>query len=79
MNQLYKGIVTNLVGWFTKSIKDNYNWKQIAKKRGHTGELKLWQTSNLTQLDERFQNIPPFIGLKLFGHYSKVVQWSSNE
>ncbi len=67
------------MGWLTKSIKDNYNRKQIAKKREHTEELKLGQTSNLTQLDERFRNIPPFTGLKLFGHYSKVVQWSGNE
>ena len=51
----------------------------MAKKRGHTGELKLGQTSNLTQLDERFRNIPPFTGLKLFRHYSKVVQWTGNE
>ncbi len=74
LHQLYKEIVTNLVSWLTKSIKNNYNRKQIAKKRGHTGELKLRQISNLTQLDGRFRNIPPFTGLKLFGHYSKVVQ-----
>ena len=43
-------------------------------KKGHTGELKLGQTSNLIQLDERFRNIFPFIGLKLFRHYSKIVQ-----
>ncbi len=41
--------------------------------------MKLEQTSNLTQLEERFRNIPPFTGLKLFGHYSKVVPWSGNE
>ena len=45
----------------------------MDKKRGYTGELKLGQTSNLTQLDERFRNIPLFTGLKLFKHYSKVV------
>lgn len=31
------------------------------------------------QLNERFQNISVFIGLKLFQHYSKVVQWLGNE
>ena len=41
--------------------------------------MKLGQTSNLTQLDERFWNIPPFTGLKLFRHYSKVVEWTGNE
>ncbi len=79
MHQLYKEIVTNLVGWLTKSIKANYKPKQMVKKRGHTGELKLGQISNLTQLDERFWNILPFTGLKLFRYYSKVVQWSGNE
>ena len=73
LHQLYKGIVTNLVEWLTKSIKEKQKPTQMAKKRGHTGELKLGQTSNLTQLDERFRNIPPFTGLKLFRHYSKVV------
>ena len=51
----------------------------MAKKRGHTGELKLEQISNLTQLDECFWKIPPFIFLKKFKHYSKVVQWTGNE
>ena len=51
----------------------------MAKKRGHTGELKLGQTSNLTQLDKRFRKILPFTGLKKFKHYSKVVQWTGNE
>ncbi len=37
LHQLYKEIVTNLVGWLTKSIKDNYNRKQIAKKGNITG------------------------------------------
>ncbi len=41
--------------------------------------MKLEQTSNITQLDERFRNILPFIVLKLFGHYSKVVQWLGNK
>ena len=79
LHQLYKGIVTNLVEWLTKSIKEKQKPTQMAKKRGHTGELKLGQTSNLTQLDERFQNIPLFTSLKLFRYYSKVVQWLGNK
>ena len=51
----------------------------MAKKSGYTGELKLGKTSNLTQLDKHFRKILPFIGLKKFKHYSKVVQWTSNE
>ena len=43
-------------------------------KKGYTRELKLRQTSNLIQFDKHFKNIPIFIGLKLFGHYNKVVQ-----
>lgn len=79
LHQLYKEIVTNLVGWITKSIKEGNNSRQLAKKRGHMGDLKLGQTSNLTQLDERFRDIPHFTDLKLFSHYSKVVQWTGNE
>ena len=67
------------MSWLTKSIKKNYNWKQITKKRGHTGKLKLGQINNLTQLDKRFQNISLFTGLKLFRHYSKVIQWTANK
>ena len=54
LHQLNKEIVTNLVGWLTKFIMENYNQKQIAKKRGYTRDLKLGQTSNLIQLDKRF-------------------------
>ncbi len=37
LHQLYKAIVINLVGWLTKSIKENYNQKQIAKKEDIPG------------------------------------------
>ncbi len=53
--------------------------KQLAKKQRHQGQLKLGQTSKLTQLDERFRVVPLFTDLKLFQHYSKVVQWTKNE
>ncbi len=53
--------------------------KRLAKKRRHQGQLKLGQTSKLTQLDERFRAVPPFTDLKLFQHYSKVMQWTGNE
>ncbi len=62
-----------------KIYKGQLELETNSQKRGHTRELKLGQTSNLIQLDECFQNIPPFTGLKLFGHYSKVVQWLGNE
>ncbi len=45
----------------------------MTKKREHIGKLKLGQTINLIQQDKRFRNIPQFIGLKLFTHYSKVI------
>ena len=53
--------------------------KQLAKKRRHQGQLKLGQTSKLTQLDERFRALLLFTDLKLFQHYSKVVQWTGNK
>ena len=53
--------------------------KRLAKKRRHQGHLKLGQTSKLTQLDERFWAVPSFTDLKLFHHYSKVVQWTTNK
>ena len=56
-----------------KSIQKNWKRKQIAKKRGHIGELKLGQKNNLIKLDERFENISLFISLNLYKHYSKVV------
>ena len=61
------------MGWLTKSIKENYKPKKIAKKR-HTKELELRQISNFTQLDKRFWNIPLITGLKLFRPYGKAVQ-----
>ena len=53
--------------------------KQLAKKRRHQGQLKLGQTSKLTQFDERFQAVPLFTDLKLFQHYNRMVQWTGNE
>ncbi len=47
--------------------------KQLAKKQGHQGKLKLGQTNKLTQLDEHFRAVPSFTDLKLFQHYNKVV------
>lgn len=46
----------------------------MAKKKRYIGELKLGQGSIFTQLDEYYWNITSFTGLKLFGHYSKIVQ-----
>ena len=42
-------------------------------------QLKLGQISKLTQLNERFRAVPPFLDLKLFQHYSKFVQWIGNK
>ena len=60
--------------WLTNSIKEKYKLTQMIKKRRHIGELKLGQISNLIQLNECFWKIPKFTGLKLFRHYSKVIQ-----
>ena len=79
LHQLYKGLVTNLVSWITKTIMDVSISKKLAKKQRHQGQLKLGQTSKLTQLDERFRAVPPITDLKVFHHYSKVVQWTGNE
>ena len=46
---------------------------QMDNKRKHTGQLKLGPTGNLTQRDKHFWNIFPFIGLKLFRYYNKVI------
>lgn len=72
-------MVTNLISWLTKLIKKNYKPIQMFKKRRYPGELKLGQITNLTQLDGRYWKILLFINLKLFRHYSKMVQWISNE
>ena len=41
--------------------------------------MRLGQTSKVSQLDKRFCNVPRFPDLKLFQHYSKVVQWTGNK
>ena len=71
--------MTNLVSWITKTIVKVSRPRLLAKKRGHDGQLRLGQTSKVSQLDERFRNVPPFPDLKLFQHYSKVVQWTGNK
>ena len=48
--------------------------KQLAKKQRHQGQWKLGQINKLTQIDERFQAVPSFTDLKLFHHFSKLVQ-----
>ena len=72
-------MVTNLINWLTKLIKKNYKPIQMFKKRRYTGELKLRQKTNLTQLDGHYRKILLFISLKLFRYYSKMVQRISNE
>lgn len=67
------------MGQFIKSIKKNFNQKQIAKTKRNIRKLKLGQTSNLLQLDERLQNFTLFISLKLFRYYNKVVQQTNNK
>ena len=71
--------MTNLVSWITKTIMDVSIPKKLAKKQRHQRQLKLGQTSKLTKFDERFQAVPPITDLKVFYHYSKVVQWTGNE
>ena len=48
--------------------------KWLAKIQQHQRQLKLGQTSILIQLDKHFRVVPLFTDLKLFQHYSKVVQ-----
>ena len=67
------------MGWLTNLIKEKHEPIQMTKKRGHIGKLKLWQISNLIQLDKHFQKIPSFTGLKKFKYYCKVVQWTGNK
>ena len=79
LHQLYEDVVTNLVFWITKIIIKISIPKRLAKKRGHKRQLKLGQISKVTQLDEQFRALLLFPDLKLFQHYSKVVQWIGNE
>ena len=37
LHQLYKGVVTNLVSWITKTIVEVSRPRLLAKKRGHDG------------------------------------------
>ncbi len=66
LHQLYKGVVTNLVFSITKTIIEVSIPRRLTKKQGDEGQLKLGQTSKVTQLDERFRAIPLFLDLKLF-------------
>ena len=79
LHQLYKGVVRNLVSWITKTIVEISRAQLLAKKQEHNGQLRLGQTSKVSQLDKQFYNVPPFPDLKLFRHYSKVVQWTGNK
>ena len=80
LHQLYKSVVTNLVSWITKTIVKVSRPRLLAMRRGHNGQLRLLeQTSKISQLDEQFRNVFLFPDLKLFQHYSKVVQWTGNK
>ena len=47
--KLYKGIMTNLVSWITKTIVEVSRPQLLAKKRGHDGQLRLLgQTSKIS-------------------------------
>ena len=63
----------------TKTIIDVSIPKQFAKKQRHQELLKLGQISKLTPFDEHFWVVLLFTDLKLFQHYSKVVQWTRNK
>lgn len=58
----------------TKTIIEVDKPRQLAKKQKYDRQLKLKQTSKITQFDKQFCIVPPFTELKLFQHYRKVVQ-----
>ena len=66
--------MTNLITWIIKKIIKINIPRCHPKTRGHKRQLKLWQTSKVMQLDKQFQAIPLFPDLKLFQHYSKLVE-----
>ena len=41
LHQLYKGVMTNLVSWITRTIAEVSRLRLLAKKRGHDRQLKL--------------------------------------
>lgn len=57
----------------TKKIIEVGKPRQLTKKQGNNGQLRLGQISKVIQLDKRFRIVSLFPDLKLFQHYNKIV------
>jgi Plavaka transposase len=74
LHQLLKGIIARSMDW----IKDHLS-EQIGS--GAYGKNKVTvQTSGWElQLDDRFRQVPPFPGLRVFPNFSNISQWTGVE
>ena len=75
LHQLMKGTATDLIDWTKNLLLDN------AKLRRSKGQLK-WQGSTEDYVDavlnERFSQIPEFVGMKRFKEFTSVSQWTGH-
>jgi hypothetical protein len=76
LHQLLKGMVMHLLQWI-KSLLDTTN--TITKERRRQGKSGISQSAINIQLDDRFNQVPYFPGLKRFHHFSHVKQWTGDE
>jgi len=75
LHQLLKGITMYLITWTKVLISNTLPAVCKRKRQGRT----IKESSGSVQLDECFQCVTPFTGLKRFHHFSKVKQWTGVE
>jgi len=75
LHQLHKGVVQNLIDWIKELVGNVI--PGIPKKKKTKQALK--DSPGGIQLDARFRAVPHYTGLKHFGHFSHVQQWTGDE
>lgn len=76
LHQLLKGIVSRLMQWIQDHLeKEIGGGVSGGKKKSTTIQKSGW----ILQLDDRFRQIPAFPGLKVFGNFSNISQWTGVE
>ena len=84
LHQLLKGIVQRLIEWLKKLINETVHTSESSnqprKKRAkRSGKRLVDQSTADYQIDHRFKQSLPYVGLKHFGQFSSVSQWTGNE
>jgi hypothetical protein len=75
LHQLLKGITMYLITWVQSLTSTLLLAVRKRKRQGRT----IKESSGSIQLDERFQCVPAFTGLKRFSRFSNVKQWTDVE